>query len=538
MSVFKRFKIFHKIIAILAVAIISFVVNLAINISAISKNQVLLQTLQTTSIHLVNLTSENVTAWQRIDELYTQSVSFSDEDLIEDASAALTSLLSNLQKIKTLDNAFTNIDQLTSKADKYNVIAKKLSVDFINKEIDFTSAQPVIKAKSALFEDVAKSLNSDKKNASTMFNNLVTETVNNSSESRDLSIVLGISLLLLMTVLSIFIARSISKSVISIDGSLKELAEGDGDLTNQLAITSNDELGSVVKHFNIFTQMLRGIVKEVVAVVAPLTLSAQQLAEKVKQMDSNIKSQSDVAEVTKESMIEMQYSVADIAKSAAQAASATEAGELEVNQGMESVQHSLSVSGELTENITFASSVINRLAQDSQNMNQILDVINSIAEQTNLLALNAAIEAARAGDHGRGFAVVADEVRNLASRTALSTTEIRELLDKLISAADQSVSSMETAKDKASSNERISREVDNSLTKIKEQMGHISSMNNQIAAATEEQSSVAETVVNNIEDMYNSFATTTIAVEEIGEVAHQLDGNATLIKDATSKFII
>ena len=245
-----------------------------------------------------------------------------------------------------------------------------------------------------------------------------------------------------------------------------------------------------------------------------------------------------MAEVTKQSMIEMQYSVTDIAKSASQAASAAEAGELEVNQGMENVQHSLSVSGELTENISLASSVINQLAQDSQNMNQILDVINSIADQTNLLALNAAIEAARAGEHGRGFAVVADEVRNLASRTALSTTEVRELLDKLISAADQSVSAMETAKDKASSNESISREVDESLTKIKQQIAHISSMNNQIAAATEEQSIVAETVVNNIEDMYNSFGATTLAVEEIGEVSHQLDANATLIRDATSKFII
>ena len=515
MQIFKRFKIFHKIIAILAVAILSFAVNLAINISAISKNQILLETLENTSIHLVNLTSENVTAWQRIDELYTQSVSFGDEDLIEGADKALTDLLANLKKIKTLDNSFSNIEQLISKANEYNAIASKMS-----------------------FEEVAKVLNEDKKNAATLFKNLVAETVNNSSESRDLSIILGISLLVLMTALSVFIARSISKSVTSIDASLQELAEGDGDLTNQLAITSNDELGSVVKHFNIFTQILRGIVREVVAVVAPLTQSAQQLAEKVQQVDSNIKSQSDVAEVTKQSMIEMQYSVTDIAKSASQAASAAETGELEVNQGMENVQHSLSVSGELTENISLASSVINQLAQDSQNMNQILDVINSIADQTNLLALNAAIEAARAGEHGRGFAVVADEVRNLASRTALSTTEVRELLDKLISAADQSVSAMETAKDKASSNESISREVDESLTKIKQQIAHISSMNNQIAAATEEQSIVAETVVNNIEDMYNSFGATTLAVEEIGEVSHQLDANATLIRDATSKFII
>jgi methyl-accepting chemotaxis protein len=538
MQTIKGFKIFHKIIAILAVAILSFAVNLAINISAISKNQILLKTLENTSIHLVNLSSENVTAWRRIDELYTQSVSFGDEDLIEDASSALTNLLSNLKKINSLDSTFTNIEQLISKANKYNTIANKISLDFINSEIDFQSAQPLIKKKAGLFEEVVQSFNNDKKNAAANFNKLVAETIDNSSKSRDLSIILGISLLLLMTVLSVLIARSISKSVISIDDSLRELAEGNADLTNQLAVTSNDELGSVVQHFNIFTQMLRGIVKEVVAVVAPLTLSAQQLTEKVQQVDSNIKKQSDVAEITKQSMVEMQYSVADIAKSAAQAASAAQAGEQEVNQGMENVRHSLSVSAQLTENIVIASSAINQLAQDSQNMNQILDVINSIAEQTNLLALNAAIEAARAGEHGRGFAVVADEVRNLASRTARSTTEVRELLDKLISAADQSVSSMESAKDKATNNESISREVDESLTKIKEQIGHISSMNNQIAAATEEQSSVAETVVNNIEDMHNSFGATAIEVEEIGEVAYQLDGNASLIKDATSKFII
>mgnify|MGYP003632344741 CR=1 FL=1 len=154
MQIFKRFKIFHKIIAILAVAVLSFAVNLAINISAISKNQILLETLENTSIHLVNLTSENVTAWQRIDELYTQSVSFGDEDLIEGANSALENLLSNLQRIKTLDSSFANIDQLVSKANKYNAIANKMSLDFINETIDFQSAQPIIKTKSAIFEEV------------------------------------------------------------------------------------------------------------------------------------------------------------------------------------------------------------------------------------------------------------------------------------------------------------------------------------------------------------------------------------------------
>ncbi len=538
MQFFSRLKIFHKILAILAVAILSFVVNLVINVTAISKNQVLLKSMQNTAIHLVNLTSENVTAWQRTDEFYTQSVSFGDEDLITAANDALEKIIINLKRIKSLDPSFSQIDRLIGQANEYHSIANEISKGFINEEIDFQSAQGKIKIKSQLYDQVNAALQADKTNAASLFNQLVEQTVDNSSNSRDLSMIVGFTLLAFMTALSVIIARSISQSVTSVDDSLRELAEGDGDLTNQLSVESQDELGSVVKHFNVFTRMLREIVKEVVDAVMPLTQSAEQLAEKVHQVDGNVKSQSEVAEVTKQSMIEMQHSVTDIAKSAAEAANAAETGELEVNQGMDNVQRSLSVSGELTEEITSAANVINQLAQDSQNMNQILDVINGIAEQTNLLALNAAIEAARAGEQGRGFAVVADEVRSLASRTALSTTEIRELLDKLIFAAEQSVNSMDMAKGKADNNESISREVDQSLTNIKEQIGLISSMNSQIATATEEQSSVAETVVNNIEKMYNSFASTTLAVEEIGEVANQLDGNAGKIRSATSKFII
>ncbi len=538
MQFFKSLKIFHKIMAILAIAFIAFSLNLVITINAISKNQTLLTTMQDTTIHLVNLTSENETAWQRIDELYTQSVSFGDEDLLEDAQESFDLLVTNLTKIRSLDSSFANINGVTSDAKEYNEIAQEISQGFINEEIDFASAQGKIEKKSSLFESVGKTLTSQKLNAATMFNGLVDETVQNGADSRNLSILLGVVSLGLMTLLSVVIARSISSSVTTVSDSLQELAEGDGDLTNQLSVDSQDEIGSVVNHFNIFTQMLRGIVREVVDVVNPLSSSAEQLAEKVNQVDANVKSQSEVAEVTKQSMVEMQHSVSDIAKSAAEAANAAGAGELEVNQGMDNVHRSLSVSGELTQEILNASSVINQLAQDSQNMNQILDVINGIAEQTNLLALNAAIEAARAGEQGRGFAVVADEVRSLASRTALSTTEIRELLDKLISAADLSVNSMDTAKEKADANEQISREVDSSLTNIKVQIGLISTMNSQIATATEEQSSVAETVVANIEEMYNSFGSTMTAVDEIGDVAQQLDNNAQHIRTATSKFIV
>jgi methyl-accepting chemotaxis protein len=538
MNFFKSLPIFHKILAILAIAILSFAINLLINITAISKNQIVLKTIQNTTIHLVNLTSENVSNWQRIDEIYNQSVSFGDEELIAQATQLVTVLADNLKRISSLESSFSDTSKLVSLSKEYNDIARNISIGFINEEIDFqaTATKNSIENKSDIFKQVTEILVRDKEKAAEIFNRLVEETVTNSSESRDLSILVGILLLIIMSLLSIVIARSISHSVLNIDASLKELAEGDGDLTNQIEVTSQDELGNVVKHFNAFTQILRSIVSNVIDVVPPLTKSAEQLTDKVRDVHENVQSQAEVAEITKQSMVEMQFSVTDIAKSAAEAANAAGSGEVEVNRGMENVQRSLCISGELVHEIGNAADVVDRLAKDSQNMNKILDVINGIAEQTNLLALNAAIEAARAGEQGRGFAVVADEVRSLASRTALSTTEIRELLDKLISAADQSVSTMGLAREKANNNEEISLAVDKSLTKIKEQIGHISSMNSQIATATEEQSCVAETVVNNIEQMYNSFGATQAAIEEIGNVAHLVDKNAVQLQTATSKF--
>ena len=536
MSFFKKLPIFYKILAILAIAILSFLVNLIININAISTNQRLLNNIENTTIHLVNLTSENVSRWQRIDEVYSQSVSFADEDLIEQAEEMFGNLTANFKRVASLDSSFTNINDLTKNSAEYNKISKNISLAFINEEIDFQAAQPKIEEKNHLFELVEKSLQNDKESAANEFTLLINQTISNANDSRDLSVLLGISLLLVMSFLSIIIARSVSQSVIVIDSSLQKLALGGGDLTNQINVVSQDELGSVAKNFNAFTQFLRGIVKEVVDTVPALTQSAEQLTRKVQDVNENVQEQADVAEVTKQSMIEMQFSVTDIAKSAAEAATAADEGESEVNLGMENVQRSLSVSTGLAQEISNASNVIDQLAKDSQNMNQILDVINGIAEQTNLLALNAAIEAARAGEQGRGFAVVADEVRSLASRTALSTTEIRELLDKLISAADKSVTTMGLASEQAQSNENISLEVDKSLTKIKAQIGHISSLNSQIATATEEQSSVAKIVVDNIEQMHGSFGATQNSIEEIGQVALMLDNNSTQLKETTSKF--
>ena len=211
---------------------------------------------------------------------------------------------------------------------------------------------------------------------------------------------------------------------------------------------------------------------------------------------------------------------------------------MSAQQGRSEVESTVNHIRELSGSLGSASDVVSQLEKDGETIGSVLDVIRGIAEQTNLLALNAAIEAARAGEHGRGFAVVADEVRELASRTAHSTNEIRELLGALTTAANDSVTAMTSARDMATDNATAAEKTGISIEKIAEQMLEINGMNSQIAAATEEQTSVAAMVVENVSNMHVSFEDTMdslLAVRDVAKNLHYLSDN---LLDATAKFRI
>ena len=532
---FSDLSITKKIHAITSISVVVFLVSAIINYSAMVDNKQALDELQTTSYKVVQLATSNKFLLEKLDDLYTQAVTFGDGELVDKADITKAEIFEHLKELKALDKSYqggSEIQQLNEYAD----ISSKIAKGMIDGTADFSKIQDDAKNKSAKYDILLKSFKSIQNKADSRFIELVQSTQERSDEALFLMLSISIVMLIGLIVLAIFIAKKIGVSAKSAANGLELLASGGGNLSSKLTVCSKDEIGQVAIHFNSFIGVLKGSVLDIMAVVEPLMENSTRLVQGMEKAETATTQQSSDAEIVRQSMEEMKQSVGDISGSAANAADAAQVAEKEVEQSLQQINVSMKMSQALSEEIQNASSTIDQLASDTQNVTQILNVITSIAEQTNLLALNAAIEAARAGEQGRGFAVVADEVRELASRTAKSTNEIRELLTVLTGAANESVGAMNSARDMARDNASSAQETGISIEKISEQILSINGMNAQIAAATEEQTSVAAMVVDNVSNMHNSFEDTQESLQTIREVAKNLHYLSDNLLDATSKF--
>ncbi|CAG9001499.1 MAG: Methyl-accepting chemotaxis protein McpA [Candidatus Celerinatantimonas neptuna] len=323
-----------------------------------------------------------------------------------------------------------------------------------------------------------------------------------------------------------FYSHRLFSSLGSVSKALKKIAEGGGDLTQRIHVTSGDEIGVLASNFNRFVQTMQTLVCDLRAQIEVLREQshvADSRSEKTAHLLSE--QQQDVTSVAT-AIEEMATATEEIARHAQETLESVNQSNEMTSYGYELVQKNQNSINQLVTSVTNASDVIGELHGHAQNINGILSAIQGIAEQTNLLALNAAIEAARAGEQGRGFAVVADEVRTLSQRTHGSTKEIQNTITILLETTDKAVNIMSQSSQLASSSVTDASDASESLQQIKTSVQRISDMNSQIATAGEEQSQVTSEITENatrIKDLVDQLAET---AEQSRQGSQDLDRQA------------
>ncbi|MFS2194646.1 methyl-accepting chemotaxis protein [Pseudomonas sp. Pseusp88] len=258
---------------------------------------------------------------------------------------------------------------------------------------------------------------------------------------------------------------------------------------------------------------LSHIVSRLQAGIEQLANSAHSLSAVTEQTNLEVNSQKEETEQVATAMNQMTATVLDVARNAEEAAMAAQTADEKVDSGQVVVRQSMQRIELLASSSASASHGIESLSAEIQNIGKVLSVIKSVAEQTNLLALNAAIEAARAGEQGRGFAVVADEVRALAKRTQQSTEEIERLVISLQSGAQASVAQIQSSGELVKLAVSDALQTESALGSIAAAVSMIQQMNQQIAAAAEEQSSVAEEINRSVTSIRSSADQSALAMQ-------------------------
>ncbi|MBE0366956.1 methyl-accepting chemotaxis protein [Pseudoalteromonas aurantia] len=328
-------------------------------------------------------------------------------------------------------------------------------------------------------------------------------------------------------ILPFVIANAIRKPIQTMTSRLTQIASGDGDLTIKMDDSSKDETGAIAGAFNHFLSVLSSMISQVNLGAESLGRSSESALVAMQRTLNNVEKQREDIENVAASINQMNITTKEVAQNASNASTVTDTVKQRVLDGHKEAIATQDVITNMADEVAEASSVIENLVAETNNIGVVLDSIQGIAEQTNLLALNAAIEAARAGETGRGFAVVADEVRSLAKRTQESTVGIQQLIERLKAEAQNAINSMNKGTDSAQECLTRSTESAQRFSLAAESVSEIADLNQQIASVAEQQHEVAQEIHQSLE-----------SIREVAEVTNNETKNTADASESIAKSVI
>jgi methyl-accepting chemotaxis protein len=303
---------------------------------------------------------------------------------------------------------------------------------------------------------------------------------------------------------------------------MRDIAEGDGDLTRRIEIAGGNEIDEVGSWFNVFIGRIEVIMARVASHAKTLGAAAEELAGTARDTSRRASEQKQQAEQIQVSMNEMASAIEEISQTTQNAAIGANRAEEGAKTGGETVQSTVQSIGQVLEANRQTSERIEELGRSSAAIGRIVNVIEGIAGQTNLLALNASIEAARAGENGRGFAVVAGEVRRLAERTSSATKEIDATVHAIQEGTTDTVAAMRASMSYVQTGVDAARSAGDALAGIIEGSGAVQRMVSQIAAAATQQSCSTQSVSDNVKEIAAIIQLTASNSERSVEACQQL----------------